>query len=137
MTPHDGPALTVDGVIVDPARGVLLVRRGRDPFAGRWALPGGFVEPGESCEDACRREVREETGVEIAITGLVGVFSEPGRDPRGPTVSVAFLCHPVRGRPVGGDDAAEARWFASLDGVGLAFDHRAILASVDLASASD
>ena len=126
---HAGPALTVDAVVVDPARGVLLVRRGRPPFVGCWALPGGFVEAGESCEAACRREVAEETGLEVVVTGLVGVFSEPGRDPRGPTVSVVYLCRPAGGRLAAGDDAAACRWFGSLHGTELAFDHAAILAA--------
>jgi 8-oxo-dGTP diphosphatase len=121
------PALTVDALITDPARGVVLIRRRNDPFAGRWALPGGFVEPDESCEEACRREAEEETGLQVAIVGLIGVYSEPGRDPRGPTASAVYLCRPLGGRLVGGDDAETARWFASLDGVRLAFDHERIL----------
>ncbi len=121
-------ALTVDAVVTDPGRGVLLVRRRRPPFQGAWALPGGFVEPRESCPEACRREVREETGLEVDIVALLGVYSRPGRDPRGPTVSVAYLCRPAGGRLRHGDDAAEAAWFARLEGLDLAFDHAEILA---------
>jgi 8-oxo-dGTP diphosphatase len=120
-------ALTVDAVITDPERGVLLVRRRHPPFQGAWALPGGFVEPQESCPQACQREVREETGLEVDIVALLGVYSCPGRDPRGPTVSVAYLCRPRAGSLQHGDDAAEAAWFAQLDKVVLAFDHATIL----------
>jgi 8-oxo-dGTP diphosphatase len=123
------PALAVDALIADPCRGVVLIRRRNPPFAGGWALPGGFVDVGERCEDACRREAREETGLDVEIVSLVGVFSAPDRDPRGHTVSPVYLCRVVGGTLLGGDDAAEARWFADLRGVPLAFDHAAVLAA--------
>ena len=122
------PVLTVDTVITDPYRGVVLVRRGHPPFEGAWALPGGFVEVGETCETACRREVREETGLDVEVVSLIGVFSEPARDPRGHTVSAVYLCRTGGREPLGGDDAREARWFADLEGVALAFDHARVLA---------
>lgn len=127
-TPH----LTVDAVIVDPARGVVLIRRGHEPFAGSWALPGGFVEVGETCEQACAREAREETGLDVAPVRLLGVYSAPDRDPRGHTVSPVFLCRVVGGVLRGGDDAADACWFADLAGIELAFDHRKVLADAGL-----
>lgn len=123
------PALTVDAVIVDSARGVVLIRRRNPPFAGAWALPGGFVEVGERCEDGCRREAAEETGLTVEIVACVGVFSAPARDPRGHTVSVVYLCRAVGGVLHGGDDAAEARWFAGLNDIALAFDHAEVLAA--------
>ncbi len=123
-TPH----LTVDAVIVDPAKGVVLIRRGHDPFAGSWALPGGFVEIGETCEAACVREVREETALTVVPVRLLGVYSAPDRDPRGHTVSPVYLCRVIGGELRGGDDAADARWFADLTGMELAFDHRQVLA---------
>jgi 8-oxo-dGTP diphosphatase len=129
------PALAVDALITDPYRGVVLIRRRNPPFAGGWALPGGFVDVGERCEDACRREAREETGLEVEIVELVGVFSDPDRDPRGHTVSPVYLCRVVGGTIAGGDDAAEARWFADLTGVELAFDHAAVLATAGFRSA--
>lgn len=125
-----GPRLTVDSLTLDPEGRLLLVRRGRPPFEGDWALPGGFVETGETVEDACIRETREETGVDVEIERLCGVFSRPDRDPRGHTVSVVFRCRPVAGTAAGGDDAAEARWFTreELQSLPFAFDHAEIVA---------
>lgn len=122
------PVLTVDALIVHSERGVLLIQRGHEPFAGSWALPGGFVEVGERCEDACVREAREETGLEVEPVALFGVYSDPRRDPRGHTVSVVFLCRVTGGALLGGDDAAQAQWFTNLHGLPLAFDHAVILA---------
>ena len=122
------PAIAVDALIVDPTRGVVLIRRANPPFQGRWALPGGFVEIGETCEAACVREAREETGLEVKPVELVGVYSTPERDPRGHTVSPVYLCKVVGGSPHGGDDASDARWFSDLTGVELAFDHADVLA---------
>jgi len=122
------PALAVDALIVDPARGVLLIRRANPPFQGRWALPGGFVEVGETCEAACVREAREETGLGVEPLQLVGVYSTPDRDPRGHTVSPVYLCRVVGGNANAGDDASDARWFSDLMGVELAFDHARVLA---------
>jgi 8-oxo-dGTP diphosphatase len=122
------PALAVDALIVDPSRGVLLIRRKNPPFQGCWALPGGFVEIGETCEAACVREAREETGLEVQPVALVGVYSTPERDPRGHTVSPVYLCRVAGGSARGGDDASEARWFPDLTGVELAFDHADVVA---------
>lgn len=122
-----GPKLTVDALVVDPQRGVLLVQRKNEPFAGFWALPGGFVEEGETCENAVVREVAEETGLSVRVVSLFGVYSQPGRDPRGHTVSVVYLCQVLGGALAGGDDAAAARFFPELRGVRLAFDHARIL----------
>jgi 8-oxo-dGTP diphosphatase len=117
-----GPKLTVDAVWIDRGR-VLLVRRGRAPFRGRWALPGGFVEGDEPVEDAVLRELREETGLRGSSARLVGVFSGPGRDPRGPTVTIAFRIRGRAGVPVGADDAKDAAWVSVLSLPPLAFDH--------------
>lgn len=132
MTMPSTPALTADAVITDAVRGVVLVRRRHAPFVGCWALPGGFVELGESAEAACRREAKEETGFEVECVALVGVFSDPGRDPRGHTVSAVYLCRVLGGELRGGDDAAEARWFADVRGLELAFDHDRVLAAAGI-----
>ncbi len=122
------PLLTVDCVVVDAKGRVLLIRRANPPFKGCHALPGGFVKEGETVEDACRRELLEETGVAADRLTLVGVYSDPGRDPRGHTVSVAFLARVKSARPTAGSDAAQAEWVAHPMEVALAFDHARILA---------
>ncbi|GFO80751.1 MAG: hypothetical protein A49_03780 [Methyloceanibacter sp.] len=114
------PALTVDCVVFDPTGRVLLIRRRHEPFKGGYALPGGFVEIGETVEEACRRELREETGVCARDLRLVGVYSDPSRDPRGHTVSVAFLAQlAAPAEAVAGDDAAAAEWVPIGGGKGL------------------
>ena len=109
-----------------PGGGVVLVRR-RHPPPG-WALPGGFIEAGESAAAAARREFQEETGLPVELTELFHVYADPARDPRGPTLGVVFIGR-AAGSPVGADDAAEARVFP-IDALPepIAFDHALILA---------
>ncbi len=126
MRRRPGPKLTVDAVWLDHGS-LLLVRRGRAPFEGQWALPGGFVEPDETVEAAVERELREETGLSARAAGLVGVFSGPDRDPRGPTATVAFWMKGRRAAPKEGDDARETAWVSLRTAHGLAFDHDEIL----------
>ncbi|MCI4373819.1 MAG: NUDIX hydrolase [Thermoplasmata archaeon] len=123
---YPSPSLAVDAVWIRRGR-VLLVRRGRPPFRGSWALPGGFVEIGETVEAAVRRELKEETGLAGRAGRLVGVYSDPDRDPRKHTVSVVFLVHGAGGTPRGGDDAAAAEWVPLVPFPALAFDHGRIL----------
>ncbi len=127
------PLLTVDCVAFDPRGRVLLIRRANPPFAGRHALPGGFVDPGETVEAACRRELEEETGLTAEDLVLVGVYSDPGRDPRGPTVSIAFATVLGPRRPRAGDDAAAADWVADWRSRTLAFDHSRIVRDAERA----
>jgi 8-oxo-dGTP diphosphatase len=131
---HPRPAVTVDTVILVPSnRGerVLLVRRGRDPFKGSWALPGGFLDIDEELERAAARELEEETGLEDIVLEQVGAFGRIGRDPRGRTVSVVYLArldHLPATRA--GSDAEEADWFPMESLPELAFDHAEILETV-------
>jgi 8-oxo-dGTP diphosphatase len=124
------PMLTVDVVALSAAAipGVLLVQRANDPFAGSWALPGGFVEEGERVLSAAARELSEETGLQEQALELLGVYDTPGRDPRGWTVSVVFVLQlPYEAAVSGGDDARVARWFPANALPELAFDHAAIV----------
>jgi 8-oxo-dGTP diphosphatase len=122
------PLLAADCVVFDTRRRLLLVRRKFPPFQGSYALPGGFVEIGETVEEAARRELEEETGVKAGRLQLVGVYSDPRRDPRGHTCSVVFLASAPRGRPKAGDDAAAAEWIGDWTTADLAFDHARIVA---------
>lgn len=117
------PLLTVDAVVFDRAGRLLLIRRKYPPFQGQYALPGGFVDCGETVEQAVLRELDEETGLRGHIKGLVGVYSAPGRDPRHHTASVAFLVTAQGQQPQAGDDAQTADYVADWENLELAFDH--------------
>jgi 8-oxo-dGTP diphosphatase len=125
--------VTVDLVIFALREGelqVLLIQRGIAPFAGRWALPGGFVLPDESLEDAARRELQEETGVTDVYLEQLYTFGDPHRDPRGRVVTVAYYAL-LTGEPAplaAGTDAGAARWMPARKHPPLAFDHERILA---------
>jgi 8-oxo-dGTP diphosphatase len=128
------PMLTADVVVLagvaKDAR-VLLIQRGNPPFAGSWALPGGFVEQGEQVAEAAPRELAEETGLRVGDGSLelLGVYDTPGRDPRGWTVSVVYIARvPGESAVAGADDASDARWFSVEELPQLAFDHALILA---------
>jgi 8-oxo-dGTP diphosphatase len=126
------PLLTTDCVICDGDGRVLLIRRKNEPFKGAYALPGGFVDIGETVEAACRREVLEEAGVAVSELQLVGVYSDPRRDPRGHTVSVAYLARlPDTPKPKAGSDAEDAQWVKDWRGLDLAFDHAKIIADAE------
>jgi 8-oxo-dGTP diphosphatase len=128
------PARTVDIVVLTdeaPPR-VLLIRRKADPFAGRWALPGGFVEENEPLEGAARRELSEETGIESGTLEQVMACGNPGRDPRGWTVTVVHqtVVKAEAVRPEAADDAAEVEWHLLNRLPQMAFDHGKILERV-------
>ena len=126
MAGPETPKLTVV-VVIPSERGVVLIRRGNEPFEGRWALPGGFVEVGETVEEAAAREAAEETGLTVEVARLVGVYSDPNRDPRGHNVSVAFLVRVLSGNLVAATDASEVA-VVDPQTVELAFDHERIIA---------
>jgi 8-oxo-dGTP diphosphatase len=125
------PALTVDIVLAtrDIQSNVLLIKRKVKPFEGHWAIPGGFVEEGETLAEAARRELKEETGQTIGELEQLYTAGDPDRDPRGWTVSVVYLVR-VNARdvkPKAGDDAKQVKWFPLDDLPPLAFDHARIL----------
>ncbi len=122
------PAPTVDVVIYDPAQGIVLVQRRFPPLG--WALPGGFVDYGETVENAACREALEETNLRVTLTGLLGVYSDPIRDTRRHTITTVFTCSAENPKALkGGDDAVEARFFP-LNQLPerIAFDHAQIIA---------
>ncbi len=139
------PSVTVDVVVLAPpasraepgdASGgfrVLLIRRKKPPFEGAWAIPGGFVEPGETLEAAARRELREETGLQPVHLEQLRAFGQPGRDPRGWVISIAHLAlldakEAAAWQPRAASDASDVAWFELWDPPPLAFDHAQILA---------
>ena len=121
------PWLAADAVVFDDTGGVLLVRRKYRPFQGQFALPGGFVEIGETTEAAALRELMEETGIEGSSPRLVGVYSDPGRDTRHHIVSIAYLVRARSYEVQAGDDAADARFVPNWQQEQLAFDHRQVI----------
>lgn len=121
------PVLSVDGIVLYQGK-LVLVRRRYPPFEGYPCLPGGIVEYGERLEHAVVREVREETGLGTQVEGLVGVYSDPKRDPRGHNVSTAFALNVTRGRPRAGDDARGLEFHPLDDLPPLGFDHGKMLA---------
>ena len=128
------PLLTVDAVIlVNNKRDLVLIRRKNPPFQSELALPGGFVDIGETVEKACIREAKEETNINVKIIKLIGPFSDPKRDPRGHTVSIAFLCEPKtkNEKPKAKDDAValEIIPLSKISSLKLAFDHMEIIKS--------
>lgn len=123
---YKSPKLTVDGIILKDKK-ILLIKRKNYPFKGKWALPGGFVEYKEKTEDTAIREVFEETGLKTKINNLVGVYSDPNRDPRDHTVSVIYLLEICGGKLKSSDDASDAKFFDLNQLPKLAFDHNKII----------
>ncbi len=126
--PH--PAVTTDCVIFGfdgEKLKILLVQRGIDPYKGKWALPGGFLKPDETAEQGAKRELKEETGLDTAYIEQFHSYTEPDRDPRERVITIAYLALVKMQEVKGGDDAADARWFAIDNVPQLAFDHDVIL----------
>ncbi|GHV53208.1 NUDIX hydrolase [Deltaproteobacteria bacterium] len=124
---YRAPSPTVDALIHDPQLGIVLVRRKNIPLG--WALPGGFVDYGETVENAVTREAKEETNLDVSIQYLLGVYSDPGRDKRRHTISAVFVATALNGREIMGGDDASAAVFFPLDALPqeIVFDHRKII----------
>jgi 8-oxo-dGTP diphosphatase len=126
MARYRNPVPTVDIIIELPDGRIVIIERKNPPFG--WALPGGFVDYGESLEDAAVREAREETGLQVELVRQLHTYSNPARDPRQHTISTVFLGR-AKGEPVAGDDAARAVAVSTRElPTAMAFDHREILA---------
>ncbi len=121
------PLITVDAIIIKNKK-ILLIKRATEPYEDSWALPGGFVELGETLEQAVTREIEEETCLKTEPLKLVGAYSDPKRDPRGHTISVAYLTKITGGKPKTTEEAKEVKYF-SLTRLpkNLAFDHKKII----------
>ena len=124
------PAVTADCIVItrEADAKVLLIQRGNQPFKGSWAFPGGFMDMDETTEECAIRELEEETGLQISTIRQIGAYSKVDRDPRGRTITVAYLA--VVDKPIavtGLDDAAKAEWFPISDLPHLAFDHYDIM----------
>ncbi len=111
----------MDALIIQKGK-VLLVKRKFEPYKGFWAVPGGFVEEGETVEEACRREALEETGVKVKLVKFVGVYSDPKRDPRG-TITVAFIAKPLSKKGKGDVEVESVKWFGLDELPEIGFDH--------------
>jgi len=120
------PYLTVDGIILHKNR-IVLVKRKNPPFKNCYALPGGFVDYGETVENAIVREVKEEAGLETKIKNIFGVYSDPERDPRGHTVTIVYELNVIAGKMKSGSDAKDVKLFSLNNLPELAFDHKKIL----------
>jgi ADP-ribose pyrophosphatase YjhB (NUDIX family) len=106
-----------------------LVKRSKEPYKNKFALPGGFVNEGETIEEAIKREVYEETSLEVHPIDILGVYSDPKRDPRGHIMTVVFVVIIVRGNPSAGDDAKEISWIPieKISDIKIAFDHKLVI----------
>ena len=125
------PAVTADCVVITKEKEpkVLLIQRGNEPFKGCWAFPGGFMNMDETAEQCAVRELEEETGLKVSNIRQIGAYSKVDRDPRGRTVTVAYLALIDNAEKVKGlDDAAKAQWFSLSQLPTLAFDHEDIMA---------
>ena len=124
------PRVAVDAIIMKNQE-ILLIQRGKPPFVDSWALPGGHIELGEIVEDAVKREIKEETNLEIKIDKLFNVYSKPDRDPRGHYITIVYACTMINKNQeaLGGDDAKKAKFFSikEITEMKLAFDHDQII----------
>ncbi|MDY6789614.1 MAG: NUDIX hydrolase [Candidatus Nanohaloarchaea archaeon] len=114
-------------IILEREGEVLLIKRRFEPFKGTWGLPGGQLEEGETLEECAVREMKEETGLKVSIKSMLGVYSDPDRDPRGQVISVAYVVEQEGEELDPGREVMEAEWFDMEDLPELAFDHRKML----------
>jgi 8-oxo-dGTP diphosphatase len=125
------PIPTIDVILTEQSNSnkILLIKRKNDPFKRYFALPGGFVNEGEKVEDALRREAEEELSIKVEPSDILGIYSDPNRDPRGHIMSIAFIAKIISGELKAEDDAADLQWFEinTLENINLAFDHSKIL----------
>lgn len=128
MKIYSKPSLTVDNIIRKNST-ILLIKRLKGPFKNHYALPGGFINFDETVEDAVRRETLEETSLDVEPLDILGVYSDPSRDPRGHTISIVFMSTIIDGIPKPSDDAKEIAWININDllEIDMAFDHCTIL----------
>jgi 8-oxo-dGTP diphosphatase len=123
---YKNPKITADGAVIKKNK-ILLIKRKNEPFKGRWALPGGFVEYGEKVEETVIREVYEETGLKTNVKRIVGIYSDPNRDPRGHIVTIVYLLDILGGKLKSDSDASDAKFFNTKDLPKLSFDHNLII----------
>jgi 8-oxo-dGTP diphosphatase len=126
MSEKESPSVMVDAVVIENQK-LLLVTRKKDPFKGFLTFPGGKVDEGEKVEDAVKRELREETSLDIEPTDILGVYSDPSRDPRGHRISVAFIAKVISGEAKPSSDAESIEWLSVNEIKELGFDHNKIL----------
>ncbi|MDF2737984.1 MAG: nudF2 [Nitrososphaeraceae archaeon] len=128
MRDYKNPIPTVDAII-QKSSSILLVKRKKDPYKNQFALPGGFVNEGETIEEAIEREVYEETSLKIHPIDILGVYSDPTRDPRGHMMTVVFIVLVIRGIATAGDDAKEISWIPieKINEIKIAFDHKLVI----------
>lgn len=129
MDKHKTPSLTVDIFIYNDNDEFILIKRKNDPFKSYWALPGGFVDYGETVENAAIRETKEETSIDVELKKLINVYSDPERDSRGHTVTIAYTAQGNFEDAKANDDASDIKIFAfdELENIDLAFDHGKII----------
>lgn len=116
-------------IIIEKENKIVLIRRKNEPFKGKFAIPGGAVENGETVEAAAVREAEEETSLKVKLKEILGVYSEPKRDPRHHSIAIVFIAEPIRGELKANTDAEEAKWFElkEINFEELAFDHKKII----------